>query len=87
MSFPDSFTHSVPKAEQAHHEYSTHTAKFEVEGLSFRYSEKNYALRDMNAEIFAWPDVMRISTAIRKVNPSFPLLYNYQELITCISQT
>ena len=31
-----------------------------------------------------WPDVMRISAAIRRLNPSFPLLYNYQELITCI---
>ena len=35
----------------------------------------------------AWPDSLRISAQIRKVNPTFPLLYNYQELISCISRT
>ena len=35
----------------------------------------------------ALPDVLRISAEIRKSNPDFPLLYNYQELIACISQT
>ena len=35
----------------------------------------------------AWPDVLRISAEIRKSNPDFPLLYNYQELISCISRT
>ena len=35
----------------------------------------------------AWPEVLRISTELRKVNQDFPLLYNYQELIACISRT
>ncbi|MBQ7221518.1 MAG: ATP-binding cassette domain-containing protein [Synergistaceae bacterium] len=35
----------------------------------------------------AWPDVLRISAEIRKANHDFPLVYNYQELIACISQT
>ena len=34
----------------------------------------------------AWPEVLRISAEIRKVNPSFPLFYNYQEFISCISR-
>ena len=34
----------------------------------------------------AWPDVLRLSNEIRKVNKNFPLLYNYQEFISCISQ-
>ncbi|MBQ3655093.1 MAG: ATP-binding cassette domain-containing protein [Synergistaceae bacterium] len=53
LNFPDSFINSLPKAELAHHDYSAHPAKFELKGLSFRYSEENYALRDMNAEIFS----------------------------------
>lgn len=53
LTFPDSFINSVPKAEQAEHKYSQHLAKFKVEGLSFWYSEENYALRDMNASIFS----------------------------------
>ena len=35
----------------------------------------------------AWPDVLRISAEIRKVNHSFPLFYNYEEMIACISRT
>ena len=35
----------------------------------------------------AWPDVLRISEQIRKVNHDFPLFYNYEEMIQCISQT
>ena len=35
----------------------------------------------------AWPDVLRISAELRKSNHDFPLLYNYQELIACISRT
>lgn len=35
----------------------------------------------------AWPDVLRISDEIRRVNHNFPLLYNYEELIACISRT
>ncbi len=35
----------------------------------------------------AWPDVLRISAEIRKVNHNFPLFYNYEEMIACISQT
>ena len=34
----------------------------------------------------AWPDVLRISAEIRKVNHNFPLFYNYQEFISCISR-
>ena len=34
----------------------------------------------------AWPDVLRISAEIRKVNHSFPLFYNYEEMIACISR-
>lgn len=34
----------------------------------------------------AWPDVLRLSNEIRKVNKKFPLLYDYQEFISCISQ-
>ena len=33
-----------------------------------------------------WPDVLRLSNEIRKLNKNFPLLYNYQEFISCISQ-
>ncbi len=34
----------------------------------------------------SWPDVLRISNEIRKINQDFPLLYNYQDFISCISQ-
>ena len=34
----------------------------------------------------AWPDVLRISAEIRKVNQNFPLFYNYEEMIACISR-
>ena len=35
----------------------------------------------------AWPDVLRLSAEIRRVNHNFPLLYNYEEFISCISRT
>ena len=35
----------------------------------------------------AWPEVLRISAEIRKVNPDFPLIYDCEEFIRCISQT
>ena len=35
----------------------------------------------------AWPDVLRASAEIRKLNKDFPLLYNYQDFIKCFSQT
>ena len=34
----------------------------------------------------AWPDVLRLSAEVRKINPDFPLAYNYEEFISCISQ-
>ena len=34
----------------------------------------------------AWPDVLRLSAEIRKVNHNFPLFYNYQEFMSCISR-
>ena len=39
-----------------------------------------------NLDSEAWPDVLRISAEIRKVNHSFPLFYNYEEMIACISR-
>ena len=41
-------------------------------------------MRTLDSE--AWPDVLRISDTIRNVNKNFPLLYDYEELIKCISQ-
>lgn len=32
------------------------------------------------------PDVLRISAEIKNINPDFPLLYDYEEFIKCISQ-
>ncbi|MBQ7214570.1 MAG: ABC transporter ATP-binding protein [Synergistaceae bacterium] len=34
----------------------------------------------------AWPDVLKISAQIREVNHNFPLFYNYEEMIACISR-
>ena len=34
----------------------------------------------------AWPDVLRASAEIRKINKNFPLIYDYQEFIKCFSQ-
>ena len=34
----------------------------------------------------AWPDVLRASAEIKKINKDFPLLYNYEEFIKCFSQ-
>ena len=34
----------------------------------------------------AWPDVLRMSNEIRKINKNFPLLYNYGDFIKCFSQ-
>ena len=34
----------------------------------------------------AMPDVLRISSEIKKINKNFPLLYDYKEFISCISQ-
>ncbi|MBQ4430353.1 MAG: ATP-binding cassette domain-containing protein, partial [Synergistaceae bacterium] len=33
----------------------------------------------------AWPDVLRLSEEIRRVNKNFPLLYNYEDFIAVIS--
>ena len=33
----------------------------------------------------AWPDVLRLSEEIRRVNKNFPLLYNYEDFISVIS--
>ena len=40
-----------------------------------------------NLDAEAWPDVLRISAELREKNPGFPLFYNYQEFIQCISRT
>ena len=32
----------------------------------------------------AWPEVLRISDEIRKVNPDFPLIYDYEEFAKCL---
>ena len=32
----------------------------------------------------AWPEVLRISDEIRRVNPDFPLIYDYEELTQCL---
>ncbi|MBQ9573673.1 MAG: ATP-binding cassette domain-containing protein [Synergistaceae bacterium] len=34
----------------------------------------------------AWPEILRISADIRKFNPEFPLIFDYQEFIQCVSQ-
>lgn len=34
----------------------------------------------------AWPEVLKVSSEIRKVNKNFPLFWNYEEMIQCISQ-
>ena len=34
----------------------------------------------------AWPDILRLSNEIRRVNENFPLLYNYEDFISCISR-
>ena len=34
----------------------------------------------------AWPDILRASAEIRKINKKFPLLYNYEDFIKCFSQ-
>ncbi|MBQ6774051.1 MAG: ATP-binding cassette domain-containing protein [Synergistaceae bacterium] len=39
-----------------------------------------------NLESGAWPDVLRISAKIHEINKNFPLLYNYEDFISCISQ-
>ena len=32
----------------------------------------------------AWPEVLRISDEIRKINPDFPLIYDYEEFAKCL---
>ena len=32
----------------------------------------------------AWPEVLRISAEVRKVNPDFPLIYDYEEIAQCL---
>lgn len=32
----------------------------------------------------AWPEVLRISDEIRKINPDFPLIYDYEEFSRCL---
>ncbi len=39
-----------------------------------------------NLEPGAWPDVLRFSAKIHEINKDFPLLYNYEDFISCISQ-
>ena len=34
----------------------------------------------------AWPDVLRISAEIRKINKNFPLFYDCQEFLKCLSK-
>ena len=34
----------------------------------------------------AWPEVLRISSEIKKINPDFPFIYDYEEFLKCISQ-
>lgn len=33
----------------------------------------------------AWPEILRISAEVNKINPSFPLMYDYEEFTRCIS--
>ena len=39
-----------------------------------------------NLEPGAWPDVLRYSVKIHEINKDFPLFYNYEDFISCISQ-
>ena len=32
----------------------------------------------------AWPEVLRVSDEIRKINPNFPLIYDYEEFAKCL---
>ena len=32
----------------------------------------------------AWPEVLRVSAEVRKVNPDFPLIYDYEEISRCL---
>ena len=32
----------------------------------------------------AWPEVLKISDDIRKINPDFPLIYDYEEFAKCL---
>ena len=32
----------------------------------------------------AWPEVLRVSEEVRKVNPNFPLIYDYEEFAKCL---
>ena len=56
--------------------------KFVIEGKPGEILDT--LMESLDAE--AWPDVLRISAEIRKVNHSFPLFYNYEEMIACISR-
>ncbi len=35
----------------------------------------------------AWPEMLRISAKLHGINPDFPLMYDYEEFMKCISQT
>ena len=56
--------------------------KFVIEGKPAEILDT--LMESLDAE--AWPDVLRISAEIRKVNHNFPLFYNYEEMIACISR-
>ena len=32
----------------------------------------------------AWPEVLRVSEEVRKINPNFPLIYDYEEFAKCL---
>ncbi len=70
--------------------------------MALTYSDRILILRDskmveegrprevideiMRLEPEAWPEVLRISAEIRKLNPNFPLIYDYGEFQECISR-
>ena len=51
LKFPDSFTAVTPHVQEHTRQADTGTAKFRIEGLSFRYDEGSHALQDITADI------------------------------------
>ena len=82
LAFPNDFAGITPAHREAVKTHLADLAKFTVKGLNFRHDDKSYALRNVNADVFAgeWLSIIgRTGSGKSTLVQHFNALYKIQE--------